>query len=166
MTMTIKLDAKAVRELFPEGSEARLQLSNAVVAEFVKRDLQKHIEKVISNSFIDNQFLEDQRDQISRSIIRRACHDIKTKMESEIRETVKEDIRKMGEDLESRLDFEFKNAKESLTKTYKAHVERLNKCQTYLCNIMEKNMISRENLTDKCIEKAKALIDIAKGISD
>lgn len=37
MTMTIKLDASAIRELFPEGSEARLELSRAVIAETIRK---------------------------------------------------------------------------------------------------------------------------------
>ena len=37
MTVTIKLDASAIRELFPEGSEARLELSRAVVAETIRK---------------------------------------------------------------------------------------------------------------------------------
>lgn len=37
MTISIKLDAAAVRELFPEGSQARLDLSQSVIAETVRR---------------------------------------------------------------------------------------------------------------------------------
>lgn len=37
MTMTIKLDAAAVRELFPEGSEARVEVIKAVAIDFVRR---------------------------------------------------------------------------------------------------------------------------------
>lgn len=37
MSMTIKLDAAAVRELFPEGSEARVEVIKAVAIDFVRR---------------------------------------------------------------------------------------------------------------------------------
>lgn len=37
MTVTIKLDASAIRELFPEGSESRLELSRAVIAETIRK---------------------------------------------------------------------------------------------------------------------------------
>ncbi len=41
MTMNITIDAEAVRELFPEGSEARLQLSQAVIADYASKVLPK-----------------------------------------------------------------------------------------------------------------------------
>ena len=37
MSVTIKLDAAAVRELFPEGSEARVEVIKAVAIDFVRR---------------------------------------------------------------------------------------------------------------------------------
>lgn len=39
MTVVIQLDAPALAALFPEGSEARLHLTKAVVANFVSRNL-------------------------------------------------------------------------------------------------------------------------------
>lgn len=37
MSITLKLDSTAVRELFPEGSEARVEVIKAVAIDFVKR---------------------------------------------------------------------------------------------------------------------------------
>lgn len=37
MTMQLRLDADALAKLFPEGSQARVELQNAVVAEFIKK---------------------------------------------------------------------------------------------------------------------------------
>ncbi|HDM8192315.1 TPA: hypothetical protein P0E30_003748 [Vibrio harveyi] len=42
--MKISLDASAVRELFPEGSEARVQLSQAVIAEYTRKTLPKYLD--------------------------------------------------------------------------------------------------------------------------
>ncbi|AYO17079.1 hypothetical protein D0812_22075 [Vibrio owensii] len=43
--MKITLDASAVRELFPEDSEARVQLSQAVIAEYARKTLPKYLDQ-------------------------------------------------------------------------------------------------------------------------
>ena len=40
--MKIQLDTKALESLFPEGSEARIELQNAVIANFAKKMQEKH----------------------------------------------------------------------------------------------------------------------------
>ncbi|QBX32629.1 hypothetical protein Asfd1_3 [Aeromonas phage Asfd_1] len=44
--MKIQLDTKALEALFPEGSEARVELQNAVIANFAKKMQEKHLEDV------------------------------------------------------------------------------------------------------------------------
>ncbi|APU02496.1 hypothetical protein [Aeromonas phage SW69-9] len=44
--MKIQLDTKALEALFPEGSEARVELQNAVIANFAKKMQEKHLEGV------------------------------------------------------------------------------------------------------------------------
>ena len=47
--MKIQLDTKALESLFPEGSEARVELQNAVIANFAKKMQEKHLEDVTRN---------------------------------------------------------------------------------------------------------------------
>lgn len=42
--MKIQLDTKALEALFPEGSEARVELQNAVIANFAKKMQERHLE--------------------------------------------------------------------------------------------------------------------------
>lgn len=44
--MKIQLDTKALESLFPEGSEARVELQNAAIANFAKKMQEKHLEDV------------------------------------------------------------------------------------------------------------------------
>lgn len=41
--MKIQLDTKALEALFPEGSEARVELQNAVIANFAKKMQERHL---------------------------------------------------------------------------------------------------------------------------
>lgn len=43
MTTQIKLDASAMNALFPEGSEARVNLQNCVVAEFIRKNVENYL---------------------------------------------------------------------------------------------------------------------------
>jgi len=54
MSIQLKLDGKAVASLFPEGSEARIQLSNAVVAEV----LSKHLKPQYIGDAVERQIFE------------------------------------------------------------------------------------------------------------
>ncbi|UYD57602.1 hypothetical protein OFDDKENP_00226 [Aeromonas phage B614] len=47
--MKIQLDTKALEALFPEGSDARVELQNAVIANFAKKMQEKHLSEVTKN---------------------------------------------------------------------------------------------------------------------
>ena len=54
--MELKLDAKALIALFPEGSEARLKLQQCVIEEFAKRQLttlRSSLSQVLANAVQD-----------------------------------------------------------------------------------------------------------------
>jgi sugar phosphate isomerase/epimerase len=67
--MKIQLDSAALAALFPEGSETRVQLQNAVIAEFTRRHLKLHAE------------------------------DTQKRIDSEVRKTIKEALEKEGVDV-------------------------------------------------------------------
>ncbi|MGL5308206.1 MAG: hypothetical protein ACRC9Y_19130, partial [Aeromonas veronii] len=45
--MKLQLDTKAMEALFPEGSEARVELQRAVIANFAKRVKDEHIDGLV-----------------------------------------------------------------------------------------------------------------------
>lgn len=47
--MKMQLDTKALEALFPEGSEARVELQNAVIANFAKKMHDKHVSEDVKN---------------------------------------------------------------------------------------------------------------------
>lgn len=59
MTISLKLDTAAVNSLFPEGSEARLQLQQAVINNVVDRmPSNSNLEAYVYDQFIKKQFVD------------------------------------------------------------------------------------------------------------
>lgn len=59
MTISLKLDTAAVESLFSEGSEARLQLQQAVINNVVDRmPTNSDLEVYVYNKFIEKQFVD------------------------------------------------------------------------------------------------------------
>ncbi|MBS49922.1 MAG: hypothetical protein CMN60_21355 [Sphingobium sp.] len=50
MSIQLKLDTNAVESLFPEGSEVRVQLQNAVIAEMTKRLYDKAMKEALNEA--------------------------------------------------------------------------------------------------------------------
>ena len=50
MSIQLKLDTNAVESLFPEGSEVRVQLQNAVIAEMTKRLYDKAMKEAVNEA--------------------------------------------------------------------------------------------------------------------
>jgi hypothetical protein len=59
MTISLKLDTAALQTLFPEGSEARLELQQAVIANIVeKMPASSQLEDYVYKQFIKKQFVD------------------------------------------------------------------------------------------------------------
>ena len=59
MMNTIRLDASSIQLLFPEGSEQRVEITNAVAAEITRKMFARDIEEKVTNTFMDlDKFVE------------------------------------------------------------------------------------------------------------
>lgn len=76
--MKVQLDTKAMNALFPEGSEARVQLQNAVIANFAQEIKDKHIAHEVQKVVRDTVNFIGTEAQIGRLIRERIQEEFKS----------------------------------------------------------------------------------------
>ena len=68
MSMVIQLDTAAVESLFPEGSEARVQLTNSVIANISSKFFEKHVPVDVIQKSVLKQYAAHYRKEVDALI--------------------------------------------------------------------------------------------------
>lgn len=99
MTTTIRLDTNAMNALFPEGSQARVELQQCVIAEFTR----KHLKPSTIGSDIHRLILAAKQEAIKGALEELGCKvgpitgsvTLSAKLTQEIRKTASDSVRSL-----------------------------------------------------------------------